>query len=100
MPNNAHKRYRKIEKKNLDNIAVSIMRDETERKNELKCDEDTIIRTEIHGIIALGIKEGKDKTDIINELSENSRYEKYSMYFERWITDKMKKVQNREERQK
>lgn len=77
----------------------------TERKiqkenNVIKCSEDTIIRTEIHGIIISKIREGKSKEDIIGELSKNSRYKNYSIYFENWITDKMKKQAKREERQK
>ena len=46
------------------------------------------------------LKEGKDEKYIIKQLSENERYKKYAIYFENWITDKMKKMPNREERQK
>ena len=100
MAKNAYKRYRKINNRNPGDSATGIISEMTDRKNAIKCNEDTIIRTEIHGIIVSGVKEGKSQTDIINELSKNSRYEKYHMYFENWIEDKMKKLQNREEIQK
>lgn len=72
--------------------ANQIIREATDRKNALRCDEDTISRTEIHGIIASCLKEGKDKKYIVDVLSRNPKYEKYNMYFESWITDKMKKI--------
>ena len=101
MPNNAYKRYRKINYKILESENVTkIMSEQTDKKNVLKCNEDTIIRTEIHGIIMLRLKEGKNQEEIINELSENKRYIKYSNYFENWIIDKQKKAKNKQEMQK
>ena len=79
---------------------VNVVRTVRSCKKELKCNEDTIIRTEIRGIIISSIKERKDDKDIINELSQNERYSKYTMYFENWINDMKKKVINKEERQK
>jgi len=69
-------------------------------RNRLKCNEDTIIRTEIRGIIIASIKERKDDIDIINELSKNERYSKYAIYFENWIKDMKKKIISKEEREK
>ena len=100
MPNNAYKKYKKINNRNSGESATKIISEMTDRKNALKCNEDTIIRTEIHGIIRMLLKEGKDEKYIIKQLSENERYKKYAIYFENWITDKMKKMPNREERQK
>lgn len=78
---------------------------EVNRKNyeinhNLGCNEDTIKRTEIHGIIINGVQEGKTKEEIISMLSVD-RYEKYSIYFENWIQDAIIKNQKeKEEKQK
>ena len=71
-------------------------------KNAFRCGEDSIKRTEIHGIIINGVQEGKTKEEIISILSVD-RYEKYSMYFENWIQDAIRKNQiqkEKEEKQK
>jgi len=79
---------------------INVVRTVRSCKKELKCNEDTIIRTEIHGIIVSALKQGKDDKHIISELSKNERYSKYTMYFENWLNDMKKKVINKEERQK
>ena len=71
-----------------------------EKKSALRCNEDTIMRTEIHGIIISHLKEGKEKKEIIDELSHNPRYQKYNMYFENWVTDRMNKIQNVKSKQR
>ena len=71
-----------------------------EINNLLKCNEDTIKRTEIQGIIRSSIKEGKKKEEIIEELSKNDRYKGYNMYFESWIENSMKKSIRRQNRQR
>lgn len=70
-----------------------------EKNNSLKCSEDTIIRTEIHAYILSCINEGKTKTEIINGLSNKTRYQKYNKYFDTWIDDKMKKALNKSQNQ-
>ncbi len=52
---------------------------------------DSYIRKEIHATITRGITEGKNKEEIIKELSIE-RYDKYAIYFENWINDKLKKL--------
>lgn len=98
MSKNAYKRYEKVNYYKGGSVATKIMSAETDRKNALKCNEDTIIRTEIHAIISLRLKEGKNQEDIMNELCRNQRFKKYNMYFENWITDKIKKVVNQKEK--
>ena len=69
-------------------------------KKDIKCNEDTIIRTEIHGIIVSNLQQGKDDKYIVDLLSRNERYSKYAMYFENWVKDMKKKVVSKEEREK
>ena len=88
MSKNAYKKYKKVTYYKGGSAATKIISKETDIKNASKCDEDTIIRTEIYAIISLNLKEGKDKEDIMNELCKNRRFKKYNMYFESWITDR------------
>ncbi len=60
-------------------------------KNSLKVKEDSKIRTEIHSIIWNGLKDGKNKEDIMKELLSNERYNKYNTFFNNWIDDQIKK---------
>jgi len=64
-------------------------------KDRIKIQEDvnsdSYIRREIHAAIVKGITEGKEKEEIIKDLSIE-RYNKYNIYFENWINDKMKKL--------
>ena len=64
-------------------------------KDRIKIKEDvnsdSYIRREIHAAIVKGITEGKEKEEIIKDLSIE-RYNKYNIYFENWINDKMKKL--------
>ena len=53
--------------------------------------EDTIIRTELQGIIVARVNEGIDKEEIINELSSNQRYTKYERFFESWVDNVIRK---------
>jgi len=69
-------------------------------RDRLKCNEDTSIRVEIHGIIKSKLQEGKDDEYIISQLTKNERYSKYAMYFENWVKDMKKKVVSKEEREK
>ena len=52
---------------------------------------DSNIRKEIHAVIIKEITSGKNKEEIIKDLSIE-RYSKYNMYFENWINDKFKKL--------
>ena len=93
-------RYKKIYRRDFPGRAASsIISEQTDKKNALKCNEDTIIRTEIQGIILSKIEQGKSKDDIKRELSQNSRYEKYNQYFESWIENKIKKQKSRNRQQ-
>lgn len=87
---------KKIVKSNPGRNVEKAMTQINERNNALKCNEDTIIRTEIHGIIISGVNEGKSKDEIMNKLFENSRYDKYSSYFEIWIDTRINKKANKE----
>ena len=69
-------------------------------RDRLKCNEDTSIRGEIHGIIKSKLQEGKDNEYIISQLTKNERYSKYSIYFENWVKDMKKKIISKEEREK
>ena len=91
---------KKVNRKYPGSNINTIIGEQTDRRNALKCNEDTISRTEIHGIIRSYLNEGKDKEYIIEVLLRNPKYEKFNMYFENWITDKMKKVTKREVKQK
>ena len=61
--------------------------------------EDTIIRTNIHGIIAGGINDGKSKDEIIEILKKDEKNLKYEMFFESWINNENAKVEQIKERQ-
>ena len=50
-----------------------------------KENEDTIIRTELQGLISARINEGINKERVVEELSANPRYSKYQMFFESWV---------------
>ena len=57
-----------------------------------KVNDDSIISREIiNGVIETGIKEGKNKLEILIELSSNPRYQKYNQYFRQWINDQYAK---------
>jgi len=95
---------RKIDRKNKKlNEGINFRRaisQVNQRNNALNRSEDTIKRIEIQGIITKGIKEGKSKETILKDLY-NGEYEKYSMYFENWIIDRMKRAKvNREEEER
>lgn len=57
----------------------------------VRTDEDAIIRTEIHGIISRGLKEGKSKKEVL-ELLADHRYDKYRKYYSSWIDDRANKI--------
>lgn len=71
-----------------------------QKNNALKCNEDTIIRTEIQGLIFSLVNQKKEKNEIIEELSKNERYKKYAIYFEAWVEDKIKKATKTQNREK
>ena len=53
--------------------------------------EDTIIRTNIHGIIAGGINQGKTREEILIKLKEDGKNLKYEMFFNSWIDNEISK---------
>lgn len=53
--------------------------------------EDTIIRTELQGIIVDRVNKGIDKEEIVNELASNERYTKYEQFFEAWVDNVIRK---------
>ena len=53
--------------------------------------EDTIIRTELQGIIVAKVNDGIDKEEIINLLASNQRYSKYEQFFESWVDNVIRK---------
>ena len=61
--------------------------------------ENTKIRCEIHGIIIGGIKAGKTKQEIIQELSKE-RYKDYSEFFGSWIDDRQISIKKNKEARK
>ena len=73
------------------------MKKEKDFKEKLKVrqdkNNDTTIRIEIHSIINQKLKEGKNKKEIIKSLSDE-RFTKYKDYFESWINDDLKKLDN------
>lgn len=88
--------------KHLDKVALIESKIKSEKRKyekSLKCSEDTIIRTEIHGIIKGAVSKGQTKKEIIDTLANNERYTKYQMYFENWIEDRIKKESKISERE-
>lgn len=74
--------------KNIRKAGTQVNREKSIQR--LKTDEDTIIRTEVHGIILKGLKEGKSNEEVLKLLT-NSRYDKYRQYFPIWISDRQKR---------
>lgn len=73
----------------------------SEKNNALKCSEDTILRTELQGIIISLVRQKIDKKEIKETLLKNKRYSKYEIYFDTWIEDKIKneeKIQKQKEK--
>jgi len=68
----------------------------SEKINALKCNEDTIIRTELQCLILSLLNQKKEKNEIIEILSKNERYSKYEIYFDTWIEDKIKKEEKKQ----
>ena len=61
--------------------------------------EDTIIRTELQGIIVARVNEGIDREDIINELASNERYTKYEQFFGAWVDNVLRKNETVKDKQ-
>ena len=61
--------------------------------------EDTIIRTELQGIIVARVNDGIDKEAVVEELSSNPRYAKYEQFFGAWVDNVIRKNQIQKQKQ-
>ena len=61
--------------------------------------EDTIIRTNIHGIISGGLNQRKSKEEIIEELKKDDKNLKYEMFFASWIDNAASKSEQQKSKQ-
>ena len=87
-------------------IRVYEVMSEVEKKAEFKRkleeranNVDTNIRIEIQKTIIDGIKSGKSKEKILEELSQNENYKKHEIHFSDWIDHQSKKVKIKEDDQ-
>lgn len=60
-------------------------------RQEEKQNSDTVLRIELQRKINVYIGEGKEKQEIIDELSKEEKYSKYLAYIPNWVEDKFKK---------
>ena len=63
----------------------------TKKEEPAEKSPDTKIRQEISSIIRKGILNGKNKLEILLELSSKPEYQKYKQYFKKWINAQYEK---------
>lgn len=77
---------------------IAIMIDNDLKKQKKSVNEDTIVRMEIQEIIYYKVKEGRKKQEIIDLLTQDTKYEKYSNFFESWIDHRLnKKIEDKQD---
>ena len=69
-----------------------------EEEKSKNVSEDTKLRFEIQKRIQLQVEEGKSILEIVQDLNSVEEYQKYSVYFPTWISDKMIKMQKKQSR--